>query len=242
MVYTTYPPPAHYHHSSQSSLTPLTFPHDSTTYLARITSANSVSPRNTLISKGIHRSRFCLRLLSATFAGALLGALSLALKQWRQTKEGFLLYEGRQIWPERLDMVPSDLFFVLAGVFLGTSSALVLASLWPKVRHLTKTGNFLALAVALVNLAISLTAVVYLYTYKPAAGTWTFWKWTCDNADVNHPDIRFSLVCSEIRFAWAMGVAVVVSEFLSLANFVAAVYVVRRNSKLARTGSFFEKS
>lgn len=57
----------------------------------------------------------------------------MAAKSYHETKDRFLLWEGRNIWPERVDLKSVDGFFGFGGALLGLSSLLLVASVWPKV-------------------------------------------------------------------------------------------------------------
>lgn len=118
--------------SLSDSSPPRYTPYDSTTYLAHVSSASTKAP-SSAVEKGIYRSRFVLRLLNVTFAAAAIGSLSLAVRSYNSTKDSFLLWEGKVIWPEGVVMKPSETYFALTGTFLATGSALLLASIWPKV-------------------------------------------------------------------------------------------------------------
>lgn len=61
---------------------------------------------------------------------------------------------------------------------------------------MTRVGDVLALAVASVVLPLAVIGTSYFCWYK--TNQQTFWSWTCDHTQVDHPEVQFKMVCGEV--------------------------------------------
>lgn len=62
-----------------------------------------------------------------------MGGIASAYVPYFQTKDSGLLYDGRDLWPEYIDMRPSDIMLAVGAVTSFFSSGILIAGLFPKV-------------------------------------------------------------------------------------------------------------
>ncbi|KAL7269074.1 hypothetical protein RUND412_008278 [Rhizina undulata] len=182
--------------------------------------------------------RFVLRLISLLCSGGILGGIGNAYATYNRTKGYRLIYNGRDIWPDPLDTMPTDLLLGVGAVTAFFSLSVLIAGVfWSKIRHVSKVGNILSTIVAVIGIAISVVGVVYLHFYKPPhADTPAFNSWVCNNDKIDLPEVKFSMLCSEMKFSFTMGFAIAGTEMLILANTILGwIYLARyhRNQKRA---------
>lgn len=201
----------------------------------------SKSVTTTFLSRILSRSRFILHLITGVCAFALIGTLTEAVKHYYSTKDSFFLVPGEfEAWPKNMDMTDSK---VLLGLGIGMAiciTILLAASVIPKVRHNTTLGISTSLAKSIIVFALSLGATIYYYTYKPPVGK-SFWSWTCAREHIRHADIHYRLTCMELRAAWWMAAAVMITEFLILLNLGVSAYhlaCLRKEKRNRRTQSW----
>lgn len=81
----------------------------------------------------ISRARFIIRLFSTFASVGIVGGISSAYIPYFQTKDRGLIYDGRDIWPEYIDMRPSNIILAVGVITSFFSSSLLIAGLFPKV-------------------------------------------------------------------------------------------------------------
>jgi hypothetical protein len=192
-----------------------------------------------LISLSISRSRFILRLISAIFSMVIVGMMSESYAAFYATAGHRLIYAGLPIWPEEIDLTASNAMFAV-GVATATFSIVVLlAGLWPKVRHVTTIGDMVAGLVAVVNFSLGMGGALFFMLYKgDYEGLRT---WTCNHELIRHPQAEFGTMCAGMKFSFAMGWGIAAVEALVMANvLLGCVLVTRGEGKLGRSikGSF----
>ncbi|KAA8902939.1 hypothetical protein FN846DRAFT_908308 [Sphaerosporella brunnea] len=185
--------------------------------------------RSELISLSISRSRFVLRLISLIFSCALLGCVCTVYTSFYRTKGHKLMYAGEAIWPDQVAVAASNVLLA-AGAVTATVSALVLvAGLGRRWRRVTKEGDSLALAAAVVNFCVALAASVVQVLWS--GGNPELRRWTCAHQDVRHPEAEFESMCAGLTAAEAMAWGVVAVEVLVMVNVGVGYVLVRRNSE-----------
>lgn len=81
----------------------------------------------------VSRSRFIIRLLSALASVGIVGGIASAYVPYFQTKDSGLIYNGRDLWPEYIDMRPTNTMLAVGAVTSFFSSGILIAGLFPKV-------------------------------------------------------------------------------------------------------------
>ena len=154
-----------------------------------------------------------------------------------------MIYAGEPIWPDAIDLTPSNAMFAIGAVTATFSlSVLVTGLWWPAVRHVTPAGDVTALTVAAVNFALGIGGALFFWMYKGDAEG--LWMWTCGHSLVQHPQVEFGSVCADMKYSFAMGWAIAVVEALVVMNVVFGCLLLRRTDggvkleHLGRRGSF----
>lgn len=81
----------------------------------------------------VSRSRFIIRLLSTLASVGIVGGIASAYVPYFQTKDSGLIYDGRDLWPEYIDMRPTNIMLAVGAVTSFFSSGILIAGLFPKV-------------------------------------------------------------------------------------------------------------
>lgn len=89
----------------------------------------------------VSRSRFIIRLISALASVGIVGGIASAYVPYFETKDSRLIYGGRDIWPEYINMRPSDIMLAMGAVTSFFSSVILIAGLYPKVGYRRMTGK-----------------------------------------------------------------------------------------------------
>lgn len=64
-----------------------------------------------------------------------MGGIASAYVPYFETKDGRSIYGGREIWPEYIDMKPSDIMLAVGAVTSFFSSGILIAGLYPRVGY-----------------------------------------------------------------------------------------------------------
>lgn len=84
----------------------------------------------------VSRCRFFIRLFSTFASVGVVAGIASAYVEYYSTKDRGLLYAGQDIWPEYLDMRPSDTLLAVGCVTSFFSGGLLIAGIFPKVSFL----------------------------------------------------------------------------------------------------------
>jgi hypothetical protein len=84
----------------------------------------------------VSRCRFFIRLFSTFASVGVVAGIASAYVEYYSTKDSGLLYAGQDIWPEYLDMRPSDTLLAVGCVTSFFSGGLLVAGIFPKVSSL----------------------------------------------------------------------------------------------------------
>ncbi|RPB13701.1 hypothetical protein P167DRAFT_93553 [Morchella conica CCBAS932] len=182
----------------------------------------------------VSRCRFFIRLFSTFASVGVVAGIASAYVEYYSTKDRGLLYAGQDIWPEYLDMRPSDTLLAVGCVTSFFSGGLLIAGIFPKIRHITRLSDILSLIVAVIGLPLAVFGACFLYWYNN--NYHTFWTWSCDNRKIDHPEAQFRVVCGEIGFAFSMSWLVAAAESLMIINVIVGCIVVKRKNGETRLG------
>lgn len=144
----------------------------------------------------ISRTRFLLRLITALFSFAILITISSIYSTINRTFPRHMLYNGRDLWPDVINLHPTTTLLAMSSVTAALSTIVLIAGLKPEVRHVGGLGDWLNLGVSGVSLLLAAVGVGYLIGGEGKGNT--VWGWTCKNSGVDHPDVQFWMVCGEL--------------------------------------------
>lgn len=101
--------------------------------LSGLSRPRTVRTTNETLSIYVSRSRFIIRLISTLASAGIVSGIASAYAPYFDTKGSGLIYNGRDLWPEYLDMKPSDVMLAVGAVTSFFSGGLLIAGLFPKV-------------------------------------------------------------------------------------------------------------
>lgn len=81
----------------------------------------------------ISRSRFIIRLLSTLGSVGIVGGIASAYVAYFQTKYSGLISDGLGMWPEYIDMWPTNIMLAVGAITSFFSAGILIAGLFPKV-------------------------------------------------------------------------------------------------------------
>lgn len=170
----------------------------------------------------------------------IVGMISDAYTSFFATRAQGFLYGGVPLWPdEGIDLTASNAIFALGVVTSIFSMMVLVAGLWPRIRHVTMVGDLVHAATAVGNLGIAVGGTVFaqMYHARPLPGppndgqAQTLKAWTCGRQEVLHPLVQFSAVCGNLRATEVMGWGVVVVEAVVLVNVLLGCVFVKRDGE-----------
>ncbi|KAL6705247.1 hypothetical protein ACN47E_007207 [Coniothyrium glycines] len=176
--------------------------------------------------RGFYRTRLFLRFVVFAFSLAIVVALCDDLRWYFKTRHVTNTYRDGSgeypVWPPGLKLWPT---YILLGAAFGAalvSLLLIVASLHPNVRRMTKTGNITTMVVSSVCLVLWIVVTAYYHSWDSKKTNWDLMSWSCTHQDpsFDYRDIDFSEFCTEFRFAYWAGVGLAIMEALNLAVFV----------------------
>lgn len=172
--------------------------------------------RSEIVSLAFSRSRFVLRLMSATFALGMVGALGNVYAAYNKTGHSQLKFAGEDLWPEWLDLTPSNVPLALGSVISFLTLASLVAGIHPavchrdyvaegsascmadgsKIRHISRIGDIVHMSVAGAGIILGLLGS--LYFNKAKHNVPTLWSWSCSHTVWDHPQVGFGELCGDI--------------------------------------------
>ncbi|KAF8251461.1 hypothetical protein K440DRAFT_63485 [Wilcoxina mikolae CBS 423.85] len=193
------------------------------------------SQKREFLSLTISRSRFILRVISTIFSMVIVGMMSSAYSAFYTTVGHKLMYGGWPIWPDTpIDLTASNAIFAVGAATATFSIVVLLAGIWPSVRHVTRLGDMVAGGVGGVNFVLGLGGAVFATVYQGQEEG--LMGWTCGHELVRHPQAEFGTMCAGMRFSVAMGWGIAVVEGLVLGNVLVGWVVVRRGKAVEGLG------
>lgn len=81
----------------------------------------------------VSRSRFFIRLFSALASVGIMGGIASAYVEYFQTNYSGLIYDGPDLWPEYIDMWPTNIMLAVGAITSFFSAGILIAGLFPKV-------------------------------------------------------------------------------------------------------------
>lgn len=81
----------------------------------------------------VSRSRFIIRLLSTLASVGIVGGIASAYVEYFQTKYSGLSYGSPDLWPEYIDMWPTNIMLAVGAITSFFSAGILIAGLFPKV-------------------------------------------------------------------------------------------------------------
>lgn len=193
--------------------------------------------RSEIVSLAFSRSRFVLRLMSATFALGMVGALGNVYAAYNKTGHSQLKFAGEDLWPEWLDLTPSNVPLALGSVISFLTLASLVAGIHPAIRHISRIGDIVHMSVAGAGIILGLLGS--LYFNKAKHNVPTLWSWSCSHTVWDHPQVGFGELCGDIHFAFAMGFAIAAIEMLVLINVVTGCVLVKHRVAAKNKASSF---
>jgi len=183
--------------------------------------------RAELVSLTISRCRFVLRLVSCILSMLIVGLMGTSYSAFFATKGHRLIYAGEPIWPDKIDLTASNCLLAVGAITATSSLVVLVAGIWPKIRHVTKTGDLVALTTCVVNFTLAVGAATFFWVFRSDD---ELRVWTCEHRLVNHPQAGFGTMCTGMCFSFAIAWGIAVVEGLTMANVALGCFARRRAS------------
>ncbi|OAL01794.1 hypothetical protein IQ06DRAFT_272680 [Phaeosphaeriaceae sp. SRC1lsM3a] len=185
--------------------------------------------------RSVYRTRLVLRFLSLATCVSISALLTLAIRQYFQTKDARNPFHDGSgtfpVWPEGLKLYPSYALLGAAVVAGLLSLLLVIASFHKNVRRMTKTGNITTIIISVICLVVWIAVTAYYGSWDTQKTNWDLLSWSCTHQDprYDYQNIDFSEMCTEMRFAFWAGVGLAGMEAGNLLVFVIWWFKTRRS-------------
>ncbi|KAF8053887.1 hypothetical protein FPV67DRAFT_1461915 [Lyophyllum atratum] len=183
--------------------------------------------RTEMVSVIISRCRFVLRLVSCILSMLIVGLMGTSYSAFYATKGHQLMYAGEPIWPDEIDLTASNCLLAIGAITATFSLVLLIAGIWPKIRHVTKEGDLVALATCVLNFTLAVGGATFFWMYR---GDSDLRVWTCEHRLVNHPQAGFGTMCTGMSFSFAIAWGIAVLEGLTMLNIALGCLARRRAS------------
>jgi len=184
---------------------------------------------NEIRSLGFSRSRFVMRLISATLAIGVIGSLGSAYAEYSTTGHSQLMAGGEQLWPDQLNLTPSNLMLGLTATVAAFNVILMALGIFPTIRHINRRGDIVHIVVSSINFAAALFSSLYFNMAQSTPATPTFWGWTCSRAQQSNqfPQVNFGELCADVHFSFALGIGVAIMEAMLLVTVMLGCLLVK---------------